>query len=294
MQLLTEMNNARLAQAFIDYLAVNNIAATLQEVPNGSAQTLAIYVEPDKFSQANHELSDFIANPNDEKYWQASWDRNSAESPLVYTSSQGSLFKSFITQGGIITQSVLWSCVVIYLLLVATQSMELLNYFRFFDSLNFIGQSNTYRYAREATEWYELWRWFSPAFIHFTLMHLVFNLIWWWQLGGQVETKLSKGHLIILFFITAILSNTAQFVMTGNNFGGLSGVVYGLVGFTWLLGLLRPNWGIVLPNAMMGFMFIWMILGFADMLWVNMANYAHLVGLLSGLGYAAVLHKLGK
>ncbi|VED45788.1 Rhomboid protease glpG [Raoultella terrigena] len=34
---------------------------------------------------------------------------------------------------------------------------------------------------------FEVWRYFSHALMHFSLMHILFNLLWWWYLGGAVE-----------------------------------------------------------------------------------------------------------
>ena len=44
-----------------------------------------------------------------------------------------------------------------------------------------------------------------------------------------------------------------------------------------------------LPRAIVGFMLVWLVIGYADVLWVNMANTAHLVGLISGCLLAALL-----
>ncbi|SQD00943.1 rhomboid intramembrane serine protease [Escherichia coli] len=34
---------------------------------------------------------------------------------------------------------------------------------------------------------FEFWRYFTHALMHFSLMHILFNLLWWWYLGGAVE-----------------------------------------------------------------------------------------------------------
>ncbi|MCC5855207.1 MAG: rhomboid family intramembrane serine protease [Idiomarina sp.] len=126
------------------------------------------------------------------------------------------------------------------------------------------------------------WRIVTPAFLHFSAMHLVFNLFWWWYLGGRIELHLGSKALIGLFFFTAIVSNLAQFMLSGPNFGGLSGVVYGLLGFSTIMSLGRggPLW---LPSGLVIFMVAWLVVGYMNILWVNMANEAHLGGLLSGI-----------
>ena len=128
----------------------------------------------------------------------------------------------------------------------------------------------------------EPYRLLGPAFFHFSWLHIVFNTMWWWQLGGMVEQKLGKWSLINLFLVSAIVSNLGQFIVSGPEFGGLSGVVYGLVGYIWWLGWLAPEKGLVLPKPLVGILLFWMMLGFIEVLPVNMANTAHLLGLLSG------------
>lgn len=36
---------------------------------------------------------------------------------------------------------------------------------------------------------FEFWRYFTHALMHFSLMHILFNLLWWWYLGGAVEKR---------------------------------------------------------------------------------------------------------
>ncbi|MFL2699686.1 MAG: rhomboid family intramembrane serine protease, partial [Gammaproteobacteria bacterium] len=70
-------------------------------------------------------------------------------------------------------------------------------------------------------------------------------------------------------------------------FGGLSGVVYGLLGFCFLMELDNRQERYGLPPAIYIFMIAWLILGFMGVLELfgfgSIANYAHLGGLISGL-----------
>lgn len=138
------------------------------------------------------------------------------------------------------------------------------------------------------------WRVITPAFIHFGIVHIAFNLIWWWSLGRQIETRFGSSTLMLLFLFSAIGSNVGQLIVSGSNFGGLSGVVYAVVGFVWWIGWLRPKWNLSLPNPVIGFLLVWLVLGYMDVLWVNMANTAHTVGLLSGCLFAWCLVSLTK
>ncbi|WP_018984326.1 rhomboid family intramembrane serine protease GlpG [Salinimonas chungwhensis] len=136
---------------------------------------------------------------------------------------------------------------------------------------------------------HEWWRLIGPVFLHFSALHFVFNLLWWATLGAQIERTLGVSMLLLVFVVSAIASNVGQLLVSGPNFGGMSGVVYALLGFIWWLGWLKPSWGLTLPRSIIGFMLVWLVIGYADILWVNMANTAHTVGLVSGCLLAALL-----
>lgn len=134
------------------------------------------------------------------------------------------------------------------------------------------------------------WRLITPIFLHFGIMHLVFNSLWIWVLGEMIERNQGQVKLVSLILFTALISNSAQFLINGSSqFGGLSGVVYGYLGYIWLWGRLHPQKGLAISNGLVVFMLGWMVLGMTDIassFGLNMANEAHLGGLLSGLAFA--------
>ncbi len=140
--------------------------------------------------------------------------------------------------------------------------------------------------AESAVEMRQMWRWLTPIFLHFSFLHIGFNLLWWWLLGKQIERLQGSNVLLLLLLITGIGSNLAQSLMTGVEFGGLSGVVYALAGYVWLLGLRQPHLGLQLPSGVMVQLVIWLLLGYSGWLSAvigHMANAAHLSGLVLGL-----------
>lgn len=137
----------------------------------------------------------------------------------------------------------------------------------------------------------EVWRLFSPGFIHFSVMHITFNVLMLWLLGGQLEIqKGSVAFLLLAMFVLAI-SNVAQLFETSYLFGGLSGVVYGLVGYCWLWKHYEPE--IFFPDILMKFSLAWLVLGYTPLTewlgWGRMANAAHLYGLISGLVWGGLM-----
>lgn len=136
---------------------------------------------------------------------------------------------------------------------------------------------------------HQWWRLVTPAFFHFDILHILFNAMWWWVLGEKIELRLGHFSLLLLAFICALISNLGQLWMVGPNFGGLSGVVYGLVGFVGYLTYFRPHWQVTIDKPLLGFFIFWLVLGFTELLPINIANTAHLVGLISGIGCGFIL-----
>lgn len=137
----------------------------------------------------------------------------------------------------------------------------------------------------------QIWRLFTPDFLHFSWTHIVFNSVMLWFLGSQVEWFDGRGRLIVLFIVTSLFSNVLQYVVSGPLFGGLSGVVYGILGYCWLSQRTHPRFQF--PPALVTFAVVWMVIGFTplpEMLGLgSMANEAHLGGFVAGLALAAIL-----
>lgn len=139
----------------------------------------------------------------------------------------------------------------------------------------------------------QFWRLITPVFLHFGLMHIVFNSLWCWELGRRIEGALGSLNLAGLFVATAALSNFAQHQVSGPVlFGGLSGVVYAFLGFSWVAGWINPRWRSLAPaTPTMLFMVGWLIVclvGVVDVLGFSVANAAHVGGLLSGAAIGGV------
>lgn len=92
------------------------------------------------------------------------------------------------------------------------------------------------------------WRLFTPMLLHFGILHLAMNGMWYWELGRRIESRQGSINLLGLTLLFSLVSNYAQFAWSGPSlFGGLSGVLYGLLGHCWIFQLLAP--GNVSPAA---------------------------------------------
>lgn len=137
----------------------------------------------------------------------------------------------------------------------------------------------------------EIWRLLTPAFLHFGIFHVLFNSLWMWDLGRRLELFLGKWHFLLFFVITGVAANCVQYLWSGSaNFGGMSGVVYALVGFIAVRQRIAPHPLVAVPPALIGFMLVWLVLcmtGAVDyFISGSVANAAHLGGLLAGGAYA--------
>jgi GlpG protein len=137
------------------------------------------------------------------------------------------------------------------------------------------------------------WGWVAPALEHVGPFHLLFNLFWLYELGPLLETSVAKSMLaglatpaailpplitLALYTVVVIASNAAQYLSTGPNFLGLSGLIFGLVGFL----------AVAFPRAMIPgtarFFAIWFVVcvGLTSLNVLPVANAAHGVGAATG------------
>jgi GlpG protein len=145
----------------------------------------------------------------------------------------------------------------------------------------------------------QYWRLLTPAFLHFGWLHIAFNSLWLWELGSKIERTLGAVTMFLLFCTIALISNTAQFVFGGPGmFGGMSGVVYGLLGFSWAGAKIQPNWGFAPPRSIMIMMVGWLLFCMAGVVEVlgfgAIANAAHLGGLVAGAVLGAAFGYLSR
>jgi GlpG protein len=133
------------------------------------------------------------------------------------------------------------------------------------------------------------WRLITPIFLHFNMMHIVFNMLMLWQLGTPVERAIGSLRYLILVLVIAVPSNFAEYVWDIQKlnegvrvFGGMSGVVYGLFGYVWMKSRYEPESGFMIsPNSVV-IIIGWFFLCMTG--WVgSIANVVHGAGLAVGI-----------
>ena len=164
-----------------------------------------------------------------------------------------------------------------------------------FTNINVTNQGYISIFDFNQTYWIgnQWWRLITPIFIHFSFAHLAFNCLWIFILGEKIENTDGSLIFIMLVIFSAILSNGLQYFWTETSlFGGLSGVIYGLIGFCMIVEFDSQYDRYKLPPALYLFMIVWLLLGFAGILdlfgFGSVANFAHLGGLISGILFAMI------
>lgn len=264
---ITQFNQPRMAQAFVDYMATRGVQLRIEH--EGPCDIMLD--DETQLEMVENELQRFIRDPNHARYLEASWHAGHTNSGLRYQS--GNLWGNIRERAGPLTMALMAACVLVYLLMQFAGDRTVMSWLA---------------WPNGPAQYFQLWRWFSHALLHFSLLHILFNLLWWWYLGGAVEKRLGKGKLFVITLISALLSGWMQAKFSGIWFGGLSGVVYALMGYCWLRGERDPESGIFLERGLIAFAILWLVIGWFDAFGLSIANAAHVTGLLVGLTMAFV------
>ncbi|MCK7596432.1 rhomboid family intramembrane serine protease [Microbulbifer sp. CAU 1566] len=133
----------------------------------------------------------------------------------------------------------------------------------------------------------EYWRLWTPAIVHFSLPHALFNSLGIWIVGRSLEARAGSLWFALLVLISAPVANLAQYFWAPQNlFGGMSGVVYALIGVAFVIQRWQPQWR-DLPSSLVWLAVVWLLVcmsGLVDYFIAGgIANAAHLGGFAAGL-----------
>jgi membrane associated rhomboid family serine protease len=143
-------------------------------------------------------------------------------------------------------------------------------------------------------ERWQLWRAVTSTLLHVNILHLAFNLYWFWVFGTILER--GYGHLwfagIVLFL--AATSSFAEFTILQGGVG-LSGVGYGLWAMLWVLERHDPRFAGAVDRQttqlFVGWFFLCIVLTVTNVMPV--ANIAHATGAAAGALLGAAVTSRG-
>lgn len=132
----------------------------------------------------------------------------------------------------------------------------------------------------------QYYRLFTCAFLHSSIIHLALNMYALNSLGSILEKILSKGKLLTIYIVSAILASYGSYLSTRSVYKvsisvGASGAIFGLLGALLVIAFLnRKVIGKALLKSVTEVVIVNIIIGF---LIPNIDNVAHVSGLIVGI-----------
>ena len=291
MRLVGELEHEEHARIFSDYLTQLGIDNNLlEESMEGTGKIYEIWVHSeDETARSEQLLKNFRENPVAPEYQGVSKrakkikkeaEREAKEHP-GYMDARTTIFFRGATPNGSLTLLLILACLGVAVFSVLGKDKNMLRPFFIADflKLQFMFNPGLHEIANG-----EIWRLFTPMFIHFDILHFVFNMMWLRDLGSMVEDR--KGSLFLGIFVLVISasSNLSQYAVSGPAFGGMSGVVYGLLGYIWMKGKYDPASNLSLHKSTVTLMIGWFFLCLTGLMG-PIANAAHAAGLAVGVAW---------
>jgi membrane associated rhomboid family serine protease len=179
----------------------------------------------------------------------------------------------------LVTKILVGICVAVYLVQLAKGD-------RFTDRLDLIGQAyvpvlGSVQGVAQG-QWYRL---LTAMFLHASPIHIIFNMMSLWWIGGPLEAALGRARYLALYVVSGLAGSALTYLLAAQNTPslGASGAIFGLFGATAVLMRrlrydMRPVIALLVINLIFTFG------------WANIAWQAHIGGLVAGVitGYAMV------
>ncbi len=275
------------AQLFSDYLFAQGIA---NQVEHDSETTWSVWVEDeDQLAPARAKLDQFRAAPNAPEFQRDAAKAGrirdeQAKADAEYrkrTFTRQRIFPSFGGYGvGVLTYALIIGSVLVAIL--SQMGADKLFLRHLFIEDPFVGG----RMLAEVRDG-QVWRLITPIFIHFGPLHLIFNMLWLFQLGCMIEARRGTAAFATLVFAVSAVSNLAQLYVGSPTFGGMSGVVYGLFGYVWIRGKYDRGSGLFIDERSTVIMIAWFFICLTGLLG-PVANACHAVGLVMGMAWGGM------
>jgi len=137
----------------------------------------------------------------------------------------------------------------------------------------------------------EWWRMFTCMFLHIGVLHLLFNMIALWNVGGFMERLLGSSGFLVLYLLAGLLGSVASvawnpFVVSAGASGAIFGLYGGLLAFLVRHRAMQHTSLAALRTNTLAFLGYNLVYGFIQQ-GIDMA--AHLGGLAGGFVCGFVL-----
>lgn len=149
-------------------------------------------------------------------------------------------------------------------------------------ALDWLGMTGAF--AWQQGRW---WTLLTAIYLHGSLLHILFNVLWIRQLGPAVEELYGPARLVIIFTVSGALGFVVSNFVSAYPTVGASGAIFGLLGAMVAYGRRRGGtFGAMVLRQYGQWALVLFILGFF-MAGVN--NLAHAGGFVGGFGAGLVL-----
>ncbi|MEU1535217.1 rhomboid family intramembrane serine protease [Streptomyces fagopyri] len=132
-------------------------------------------------------------------------------------------------------------------------------------------------------QWYRL---LTSMFLHGSYIHILFNMLSLWWIGGPLEAALGRARYLALYFVSGFAGSALTYLLAAPNQPslGASGAIFGLFGATGVL-MRRLNYDM---RPLIGLLVVNLIFTFTPAFGISWQ--AHIGGLVGGVvvGYAMV------
>lgn len=308
MRPIGEIKDETEAKRFGDYLYANGIACDVDE--DEGIWTVWIH-DDDQLTKAETELAEFIETPGHPRYTQASARAEKIRQEEAKEDERAARRQVDVRTevfGGVqappyLTYCLIGICLVVQLMQMTDRDVSFLR----MSAIDITQAAKASMNQAQETEYRvrnvflpeitgqkivlpdgesvdrvgQIWRVVTPIFLHFGLLHIIFNLYWLYYLGGGLEGRLGLGRVLGFILLAAVISNMGQYLLSGPGFGGMSGVNYALFGYIWIRGNSDPHFGLQLDQGTIAMLLIWFVICFTGLVG-NIANTAHTLGLIVG------------
>lgn len=131
---------------------------------------------------------------------------------------------------------------------------------------------------------HEYWRFVTPIFIHYGLMHFAINSVILYYMGQQVEAIYDHGRFFLIYLLSGVMGNVLGFAFNDMNVqaAGASTSLFGIFGAFIVLGIhFKNNPGIqAMVRQFSLFIVLNLVFGLFDQ---TIDMYGHLGGLIGGI-----------
>lgn len=270
MKVILTTDKPELALRFRDYIR-QQYQLELQLYQQQDNYFFALQDDDSNLTVLSVEAEQYRRDPSAEKYAQASWQTGQTYSlqgrfnSLIPNLSQ---WKETLGKAPV-TWAIALVCVLVYLLSLSSYQLEVYLFTHF---------------PEDSAQYADVWRFFSHAVVHLSFTHILFNLTYWLIFATMIEKNNGSTKVLMLFVSIALISGIVQNFFSGPAFFGLSGVVYGVLGYVYVMSRFDRRQRYRLPGGFIYMLLVGIAVGFiGPLVDLHFGNAAHISGLAVGI-----------